>query len=73
MIVGNKNGVFNSSGWAKENFYVKGIIEDQSGLGINSAKWCSSVVGNCIPNIKLYNLELSNLIDSDSSNHRICM
>ena len=63
----------NSNGWAKSNFYVKGNIEDQSGLGIKSAKWCSSNVGTCIPETNLNSLELSALISSESANNRVCI
>ena len=64
---------FNNNGWAKSDFYVKGTIQDQSGLGIKSAKWCSSTSGTCTPVADLNGTVLNSLISSESSNNRICI
>ena len=63
----------NSNGWAKNDFYVKGTIQDQSGLGIKSAKWCSSTSGTCTPDTSFTGTEVTPLISSESNNNRICI
>ena len=63
----------NENGWANSDFYVKGNIQDQSGLGIKSVKWCSSTSGTCVPLAELTGTELNSLISEESANNRICI
>ena len=63
----------NSNGWSKTDFYVKAVIHDESGLGINSAKWCSTTSDTCNPNADMVGISMTPLISTESNNNKICI
>ncbi len=63
----------NSNGWAKENFYVRATITDNSGSGIKVAKSCTSNSSSeCIPTADISGTTKDFYIEVEGSN-RLCI
>ena len=63
----------NSNGWAKENFYVRATITDNSGSGIRSAKSCvSNSSSECSPIAEISGNTKEFYIEVEGSN-RLCI
>ncbi len=63
----------NSNGWAKSNFFVRAIITDNSGSGINIAKSCSSNSSSeCTPSASFTSITKDFYIQTEGNN-RICI
>ena len=67
------DSVINSNGWAKNNFYVRATINDNSGSGIKSAKSCvSNSSSECSPTTSFTENTKDFYIEVEGSN-RICI
>ncbi len=63
----------NSNGWAKENFYVRATITDNSGSGIKVAKSCTSNSSSeCIPTADISGTTKDFYIEVEGNN-RLCI
>lgn len=63
---------FNEFGWANNDFYIKVDMNDQSGLGIKEAKWCTTESNTCTPTKVVSGTSMTPVISSDGA-HRICV
>ena len=67
------SSAINSNGWAKNNFYVKATITDNSGSGIKSAKSCvSNSSSECTPTASFTGTTKKFYIEVEGSN-RACI
>mgnify|MGYP005799948965 CR=1 FL=1 len=70
-ITFSSTGTFNSNGWAKSNFYVKAAVTDDSGKGIKSIKWCSTIGTSCTPSTTTESVNV--LVSKESASNKICV
>ncbi len=70
------NGIINSNGWAKNNFYVTIKVTDNSGHGLKEFRACTATTDTCNPangSVITNSTTATRLISTESNNNRVCV